>query len=233
MATLDVGATVHLLASYGRLDDLMHYATFRQVRPAALSPRRASRPAARSAHAVKRRVSLRARAARAGRGAVSMFDPASSGCRGMPPGAPAYVAQRAATGAPAGRRPPDRCRRCGRPGAHGSRPRQPPPRRTGARLPWWGMRPAALTSLRCSSGSRRVEIWGARQSCACGCCLTDSAWRPRRMLLTTCVHTRQPGNVSFPYPTPFPGYHVRMQVLSNFLRRLYALPREHRPQARL
>jgi len=34
VATLDVGATVHLLASYGRLDDLMHYATFRQVRPA-------------------------------------------------------------------------------------------------------------------------------------------------------------------------------------------------------
>ena len=29
--TLDVGATVHLLASYGRLDDLMHYATFRQA----------------------------------------------------------------------------------------------------------------------------------------------------------------------------------------------------------
>lgn len=31
VATLDVGATVHLLASYGRLDDLMHYATFRQA----------------------------------------------------------------------------------------------------------------------------------------------------------------------------------------------------------
>ncbi|KAK9832068.1 hypothetical protein WJX81_003754 [Elliptochloris bilobata] len=34
--TLDVGATVHLLASYGRLDDLMHYATFRQDNEAVL-----------------------------------------------------------------------------------------------------------------------------------------------------------------------------------------------------
>ncbi len=29
---LDVNVTIGLLASYGRLDDLMHYATYRQVR---------------------------------------------------------------------------------------------------------------------------------------------------------------------------------------------------------
>ena len=28
---LDVGVTVSLLAGYGRMDDLMHYATYRQV----------------------------------------------------------------------------------------------------------------------------------------------------------------------------------------------------------
>lgn len=29
---LDVNVTISLLASYGRMDDLMHYATYRQVR---------------------------------------------------------------------------------------------------------------------------------------------------------------------------------------------------------
>lgn len=30
---LDVNVTESLLASYGRMDDLMHYATYRQVKP--------------------------------------------------------------------------------------------------------------------------------------------------------------------------------------------------------
>ena len=40
---LDVRTTMNLLASYGRLEDLMHYASYRQVRPGS---RRPARPAA-------------------------------------------------------------------------------------------------------------------------------------------------------------------------------------------
>lgn len=34
---LDVRTTINLLASYGRLDDLMHYASYRQVHSSAMS----------------------------------------------------------------------------------------------------------------------------------------------------------------------------------------------------